>query len=207
MIHTFVQWLLQFGYAGIFGVLMLGIIGIPFPDEWILMFAGSQVYYGHFSYPVTVVVAAAGAMCGISVSYLLGRTAGLGVVHKFGRFLHVDQARLDRAHRWFDRVGKWALPLGYFVPGVRHFTAIAAGVSEMGFGEFALFAYGGATVWVTIFVTMGYWVGERWEKTSHEAHRYLLALGGAVVLAAGAAALFLYIRRRYKVRQTPPPGA
>ncbi len=204
MIHNLVHWLLQFGYAGIFGSLMLGIVGVPFPDEWILLFAGSQVYYGHFHYLPTVIVASLGAMCGITLSYVIGRTAGIGVVHRFGRFLRIDQAKLDRSHQWFERVGKWALPLGYFVPGVRHFTAIAAGVSKMRFGEFALFAYGGAAAWVVLFVSVGYWVGESWRKTSHEVHKYMLALTGVIVLALAAIMLFRYLRRRDKKRSSPP---
>ena len=74
----------------------------------------------------------------ISLSYTIGRTLGAGAVSRYGRRLHLTEDRLAQVHRWFDRVGHWALAIGYFIVGVRHVTAIVAGMSRLEFRSFAL---------------------------------------------------------------------
>ena len=87
------------------------------------------------------------------LSYLIGRYAG---DHYLKRHL---QKGMDRLEHWFERVGKWALAFGYFIPGVRHLTAIGAGSSGFPFGEFARYAYGGALLWTFLFFGIGYFIG------------------------------------------------
>ena len=105
--------------------------------------------------PKPISPALAGSCCGITVSYFIGRTAGLAVVHRFGRYLRVNEQQLDRVHRWFDRSGHWALFGGYYIAGVRHFTAIIAGASKLEFHTFALYAWAGAATWVAVFPDAG----------------------------------------------------
>jgi membrane protein DedA with SNARE-associated domain len=76
------------------------------------------------------------------------------------------------------------LTVGYFIPGVRHFSALVAGMSRVRFRTFASFAYSGAALWVATFLTLGYIFGERWERTSEMVHRYSLI--GVLALAAVA---------------------
>ncbi len=97
----------------------------------------------------------AGTTCGITVSYTLGRTLGLALIHRFGKYIHLTEKRLAKAHQFFERVGHWSLTFGYFVPGVRHLTAYAAGVSYVQPHIFALFAYLGDLLWATTFVSLG----------------------------------------------------
>jgi membrane protein DedA with SNARE-associated domain len=57
-----------YGYLGIFSLLMLGIVGLPVPDEWLLTFAGYLIFKGHFQIVPTLAAAVLGSICGISVS-------------------------------------------------------------------------------------------------------------------------------------------
>jgi membrane protein DedA with SNARE-associated domain len=124
-----------------------------------------------------------GSMCGITLSYVLGRTFGLRLIHRYGRYIHLTEERINYVHNWFERVGRWGLTFGYFIPGVRHFTAYAAGMSDLEPHVFAAFAYSGALLWVSTFVTLGYVLGERWASTSEQIHRYvLIACAAALVL-------------------------
>ena len=50
--------------------------------------------------------------------------------HRYGRYLRIREEHLNRAHTWFERAGHWSLTFGYFIPGVRHFTAYAAGIEQ-----------------------------------------------------------------------------
>ncbi len=130
-----VTWVSTYGYGAVFACLMLGVVGVPIPDEWLLVFTGYLIWRGRFHPVLGVLVAFCGSSCGITVSYTIGRTLGLGFVHRYGRWLHITEERTNRVHAWFHRIGHWALCFGYFVPGVRHFTAIIAGTSELEFRD------------------------------------------------------------------------
>ena len=56
-----------------------------------------------------------------------------------------------KVHAWFDRVGHWALFLGYYIAGVRHFTAIVAGTSKLKFTHFMAYAWTGGLLWISTF--------------------------------------------------------
>ncbi len=179
-------WITQYGYVAIFGLLVLGIVGLPVPDETLLTFTGYLVYKGHLALPLAFAAALSGSVSGISISYWLGRSFGLKLIHRYGRYLRIREEHLAKAHAWFERVGHWGLTFGYFVPGVRHFTAYAAGMSSLEAPRFALFAYSGAILWVSSFMALGYFLGERWEAVERDIHRYLLwiSIGVAILLAA-----------------------
>jgi membrane protein DedA with SNARE-associated domain len=196
-VETVLQLVTQYGHIAIFCLLVLGIVGLPVPDEWLLTFAGYLVYKGHFHYLPTVAAAFAGSVCGITISYIIGRTGGLYLIHKYGRYVHLTKARLDRVHNWFERMGRWTLFFGYFMPGVRHFTAVVAGSSELEPHVFVLFAYSGGLVWVVTFISLGYFLGERWSTISEEIHGVLLWL---TIAAVAAGLLFWWLRRRKKGR-------
>jgi membrane protein DedA with SNARE-associated domain len=180
-------WVTTYGYGALFGLLILGVVGLPIPDETLLVFSGYLISRGKLNIPGTYLAALAGSCSGITVSYFIGRTAGLGVVHRFGRYLRLDEGRLDRVHRWFERSGHWALFGGYYVAGVRHLTAIIAGASKVEFQTFALYAWLGAATWVAAFLTLGYVIGEQWRAVAEMVHRYLLY---ASVLGIALTALF-----------------
>src|SRR5215469_15810126 len=146
------DWIVSNGPAALFVLLLLGVVGLPIPDETLLVFCGYLISQGKLSTVPTFLAGVAGTWCGISVSYMIGRTFGLGVVHKFGKYLHITEERLAKVHAWFDRIGHWALFVGYFIAGVRHFTAIVAGMSKLKFGYFALYAWTGGVVWVAGFL-------------------------------------------------------
>jgi len=188
-----IQWVTQYGYVAIFALLMLGIVGLPIPDETMMVFAGYLVSQGHLHPVTTVAVAFMGSVCGISCSYLIGRTMGLGFIHKWGRYIHVTEERLAKVHRWFDKIGHWALFVGYYIAGVRHFTAIVAGTTRLEFRSFALYAYSGALVWVCTFLGLGYYFGEHWKEVAEAVHRNMLWISIVVLIAAFV--YWLYWRR------------
>lgn len=114
---------------------------------------------GNLHIPFTLLAAYAGSICGITLSYLIGRTAGHYLVNKYGGWIGLTHERLADVHAWFEKYGKWTLSFGYFIPGVRHLTGFASGMTELEYDKFALYAYTGAVVWVTTFLSFGYFFG------------------------------------------------
>jgi membrane protein DedA with SNARE-associated domain len=123
-------------------------------------------------------------MCGITLSYAVGRRLGPSAVSRFGRWFHVSAADLRRVEAWFERSGKWMLTFGYFVPGVRHVTALVAGSSQLPPRVFAIYAYAGAAVWSLTFITFGWGVGHHWEAALRTAERHILTVTIVLALAA-----------------------
>ncbi len=205
-------WVATYGDGALFGLLILGIVGVPIPDETLLVFCGYLISRGHLSAPGTYLTALAGSCCGITISFFIGRTAGLSVVHRFGRYLRIEQKHMDRVHRWFDHSGHWALFGGYYIAGVRHLTAIIAGASKLEFRNFALYAWTGAATWVAVFLTLGYVIGEQWRTVAELVHRYLtyaslLGIALAVLFFAGRRPMQRQIERWKQRRKGAPGGA
>jgi len=186
-----------YGYLAIFSLLVLGIVGLPVPDEFLLTLCGFLIYQGRLRPVPAFFSALGGSMSGITVSYLIGKTVGWKFLHsRFGRFLHISDARIRMVHDWFDRIGHWALMIGYFVPGVRHFTAIVAGTSKLEYRSFALFAYSGAAAWVSTFLFIGYHFGARWEEILSVIEHNLKQASVVVGVLIIAYAVYVYVRRR-----------
>jgi len=189
-------WVTTYGYPVLFLLLMVGIVGLPVPDETLLVFSGYLISGGHLHPAGTFLTAMAGSWCGITVSYVIGRTLGLGAVHRFGKHLHITDERLANVHKWFDRLGHWTLFAGYFIAGVRHFTAIIAGTSKLEYRSFAAYAYSGGALWVATFLTLGYFVGENWRKIAESLHQYVIYGSIIVIVAAVAVMIFRRVARK-----------
>ncbi len=180
------DWIVRYGYFGLFALLMFGIAGLPIPDETLLMFSGYLISKGRLNPLLSFAFSLGGSISGISLSYGMGRFVGQPILFRYGRYVGITAAHLDRVRTWYGRTGEWLLTFGYFIPGVRHFTALVAGMSRLDYRIFALFAYAGAAIWVATFLAVGYIVGDNWQLAIALVHRYttfaVLALIAAILL-------------------------
>lgn len=152
----------HYGYLGIIIALLGGIIGLPIPDEVLLTYVGYNVFQEKMAYLPSLFSACAGALGGISISYIFGIKLGLPFLHKFGPKVHITNEKINKTKALFTKFGPTLLFVGYFIPGVRHVTAYLAGLNSYSFKKFALYAYSGAVVWCLSFITLGRFLGEKW---------------------------------------------
>ncbi|WP_124727795.1 DedA family protein [Staphylospora marina] len=172
--------LLEYGYIGIFLFLMLGIVGLPLPDEIMMTFVGYLSSVGRLQLVPTFLSALVGSMCGITLSYVLGLSFGYPFLKKYGPKIFITRRRLRVTRVLFRKYGSLLLFFGYFIPGVRHVTAYLAGISNIPFPRFALYAYTGAVFWSASFIGLGYVLGANWEIVFDALHQY----GTKLVLVA-----------------------
>ena len=194
--ESVLSWVAHYGYVGIFGLLMLGIVGAPFPDETLLGFVGYLIFKPELEPLPAFAAGFLGSTCGITVSYALGRGFGLYLVTRLGRFLHIEPAVLDQVRAWYERKGKYGLVISYFIPGIRHLAAYVAGSSQLPLPVFATYAYFGGLLWSSSFISIGYVLGDEWEQMSASIHRYLLL--GAGIATVAIVIGFMLMRRRQR---------
>ncbi len=194
--ETIVQWVAHYGYGAIFSLLVLGIVGLPVPDEWLLTFTGYLVYKKNLHLIPAYASASLGSMCGITVSYVLGRTLGIFVLHRYGWLFHVTPERMEKVHSWFGRFGTWTLLVGYFIPGVRHLTAIVAGTSNLRPLLFSVFAYSGALIWAATFMAVGFIFGDQWSKVLEQVNRHIVIVTWSIVVLVALYLAWLFLKKR-----------
>jgi membrane protein DedA with SNARE-associated domain len=180
------SFLTQAGYAAIFLFGFLEACCVPIPSEVTFGFAGVLAYQGHLDIVAVIIVGTVAELGGSLVSYAVGRAGGRPLVHRFGRYLLVTHADIDRAERFFAGRGAWAVPLGRALPVVRTFVSIVAGFIEMPPLLFGILSLLGTTAWVTTISLIGYGVGSAWQSVAHGIALAGYAIAVMVVLVIGA---------------------
>ena len=189
-------WLAKYGYFSIYILLTAGIVGLPVPDETLLTLSGYLVSKGNLKLIPVVIFAFLGSASGITLSYLLGRLLGIFALKKAGKFLHISEKSLNKGELWFEKLGKWTLTFGYFIPGVRHIVAIIAGSTKLKFPIFIIYAYSGAFIWSVTFILLGYYTGEKWQPIIEKIQNHLLLIGILILVLALIYFLIKYFRNK-----------
>jgi membrane protein DedA with SNARE-associated domain len=173
-------------------------------------FANQEVtFFGHTieeGLPAYFAIALAGTIgytIGAIGGWAIGLYGGRPYLERHGRWLHLDEEKLDRAERWFERWEDWAVFLGRLTPVIRSFVSIPAGVLESPFVRYTLLTLAGSAIWCFAFAGAGYLAGENWEDF-HHAFRYADYVVGAVIVAGGAWLVVRIVRRRRRVAEETP---
>ncbi|MEO6858053.1 MAG: DedA family protein [Solirubrobacteraceae bacterium] len=182
------------GSLGLGGVALLtftsGVIGLP-GTEPTMLFAGFNVFQGHQSLIGIVLAGVIGDLAGASVAYAIGFYGRRELLERQGSKLHVNQASLNRAHRWFERYGAPAVVVTRLMPFVRAAFPYAAGVAEMPYWRFLPLTAIGSAIWIGGLGIVGRAVGGQWQTWRHHLE-YVDYVGVVVVLAA---IVYLIVRR------------
>src|SRR4051812_6542684 len=186
----------QFGYIVLFIALMLEMIAFPLPGEVLMGYSGFLVYQGHLNWVLSIIIAGIGASIGMTLSYWIGSKLGTPFFMKHGHRFHMGPERMEKTSRWFSKHGNKLLIIAYFIPGVRHITGYFSGITRIPFRTFALFAYSGAFLWVTVFISLGKILGPQWELFHSSVKKYLI-IGG---IAAAIILVGIYLYKMYKVQ-------
>jgi membrane protein DedA with SNARE-associated domain len=191
------------GYLGVAVAVALETIVAPIPSEVILPMAGWKVSQsaadGSIVEPLTglpwnlvvaVLFATAGSVVGAVTGYYIGAWGGRPLLDRYGRYVGIGAADLDRAHQWFERWGSWAVFFGRMVPLVRTFVSYPAGISRMSMRTFLVFSTLGSLPWNLALIAAGFAVGENYEQIEAALKPYEYVIYAVVIVAT----LFLAVR-------------
>ena len=185
------------GYAAIFLIALLGILGLPVPEETTLTVAGYLAWQGQLRFPAVVIVGIVSAVTSDNLAYWLGRRYGRRLL---ARFTAATPAQVERVQRFVQRYGALAVFVARFVAGLRFMAGPLAGSAGLGPARFFIANFIGAIVYVPAMVGVGYAIGyglgdriEPLRRTGGHAERIVLV---ALVLAAVTAWIVVALRTR-----------
>lgn len=184
----------QYGYIVLFIALLLELIAFPLPGEILMSYTGFLVFQGHLNWILSILTAGIGSCIGMTISYWIGYKLGQPFFEKYGSRFHMGPERFEKLSLWFSKYGNKLLLIAYFIPGIRHITGYFSGTTRVSFRIYAIFAYTGAFLWVTVFITLGKILGPQWE-TFHSSIKKYLIIGG---IAAVAIFMVIYIYKKFK---------
>jgi membrane protein DedA with SNARE-associated domain len=160
---------------------------------------GAGLSNGFESYLVLSLAGTVGYLLGACVGWQLGRWGGRALIVSHGRWLHLSEATLARAERWFDRFGWRAVLFGRVTPVVRSFISIPAGILSTPFGPYVALTTIGSAVWCFAFAAGGWALGGSW-KSFHDSFRY----ADYVVVALALVLIGLAARHLWRSRGRAP---
>ena len=181
--------LTNYGYLAVFLFVGIESIGIPFPGETMLVTAG--IYAGtthHLSIVGVIVAAAAGAIIGDNIGYVIGRAGGYRLLRRYGKYIRLEEPKLKLGQYLFRKHGSKVVFFGRFVSILRTFAAFLAGVNVMPWPRFLTFNAAGGILWATIYGTAAYLLGTRITTLSKPVDLVLAAIG---ILTVVGGILFL----------------
>ena len=149
----------HWGYVAIFVFVVLGNMGLPVPEETILMLAGYLVWDGELRLPIVLAVGTISAIAGDNLGYWIGRRFGREAIKRYGHWILATPKRMESIEGVVTRYGALAVFAARFLPGLRFLAGPTAGATGLRPLSFFLANLLGASLYVPIAVGLGYMVG------------------------------------------------
>jgi membrane-associated protein len=191
------------------GLILLGVflfaevglfLGFFLPGDTLLITAGIYAMQGKMSLPAIIIVASIAAIAGDSTAYFIGRRLGPSVFKKKDSVLF-NPAHVQRAEKFYEKHGTKTVSIAHFLPVVRTFTPLLAGVAKMPYPKFLMFDAAGDIAWAIILTLLGYYVGSRIPNIDH----YILLIVLLVILCSLIPTLYQLAKHYYKKHKKSEP--
>ncbi|ARO61161.1 MULTISPECIES: DedA family protein [Bacillus] len=191
-LHELLSYIEQYGYWALFFCLWLGIIGMPIPDEMIVMSGGFVSSLGILNVIPAFLLTYLGVVSGLSLGYILGKIFGTKVLDKL---MKKKKAKyVVKSQEMVEKYGHYALVTSYFIPVVRHVVPYLVGMNNMSFKTYALYSYTTGFLWTLVYFVLGSLFGQHIESIVAVAIEYGLYFGVIVFIVTGI--LYLYRQKR-----------
>lgn len=179
------DWLSTWGYLGVFVFVFIGNLGIPVPEETVLLVAGFLAGRNDLDLRTVYIVGIGSAVAGDCCGFLFGRTGGQRLLERLADRFEFVRNRYERLQVFFKTHGSKAVFMARFIAGARFMAGPMAGAAGMRFWRFLGWNILGAVTWCSLVITVGYLVGDELEWVAHVAHRasHWLAVAAFLVLA------------------------
>lgn len=192
-------------YAFAFIWLALESCGLPLPNELVLLLLGSLIEQRHSPLELVALalLATAGSLLGATAAYAIGARGGRAAVLRIGRFIRVDERRLEAIEAWFTKSGAFAIGVARITPFVRTYASFPAGVLRLPVRTFIAATALGSLLWCSVLVTVGYLLGADYMLAVSFIERYTIP---AVIALAALIAGYIWLHGRLEKVGAPADG-
>jgi membrane protein DedA with SNARE-associated domain len=205
VISALASWIVEIisaaGYLGVVLLMAIESACIPLPSEVIMPFAGYLVSTNQFSLIGAATAGALGCNLGSTIAYYVAAWGGRPVLERWGRYILISHAELERTDRFFERYGSATVFFGRLLPVVRTFIAFPAGLARMPMLKFQIYTFVGSWPWCFALAYIGYLLGARWD--SDPTFRKLFHQFDAVVAVILVAGLAWFVWSRWRESRRP----
>ena len=181
----------HWGYLAIFVLVVLGNMGVPLPEETVLLLAGYMVWQGDLRLSLVLGIGVLSAVAGDNMGYWIGRHYGQGAVERYGHWVLGSAKRVESMEGFVARYGPTGVFVARFLPGVRFMAGPLAGAMGLRPLRFFLANVVGATLYVPLAVGLGYALGLGLGDYVRRLKRVVGAVESLVLVVAILAALAL----------------
>jgi membrane protein DedA with SNARE-associated domain len=190
------DWVIAYGYAAIFLLMLAESACIPFPSEVTMLVGGWYAARGDLDFFWVGAAGVAGNLIGSWLAYAAGRRTGRHLLDRYGKYVLIRSHDIDRAEIWWERYGDAATFFSRLLPVIRTFISLPAGIAKMPFGKFTIYTFLGVIPWTFALTWVGYVVEDNWEKVVDYFDVPVLVIGSALLLGCAV----WYLRRRKQKR-------
>jgi undecaprenyl-diphosphatase len=174
-------------------VVAIEALGVPLPGETAVILGGLAANQGRLSIVAVIIVAAAAAIVGDNIGFMIGRRGGRALLERPGRFYEERQRMLAIGDPFFERHGPKAVFLGRWITGLRVWTSWLAGASDMRWPTFLVWNALGGTAWAVSVALAAYYGGKSVETVFSKVGLYG-GIAAGVLIVIGVA--YVWRRRR-----------
>ena len=196
MFHQIVLWIIDtvslWGYPGIIVLMFLESSFFPFPSEVVIPPAGYLASQGEMSLSLVIAAGIFGSVLGASFNYWMAVKWGRPLFERYGRYVLLTPAVLEKSEKFFSRHGHISTFIGRLLPGIRQYISLPAGLARMNLPLFIIFTALGAGIWVVILALGGYLIGNNQELIVQYLHQIMI---GVVSLCLVLVVGYVFIRR------------
>ncbi|KSU84040.1 membrane protein DedA, SNARE-associated domain [Fictibacillus enclensis] len=155
----FFQFFHDHGYLGVFVLSWIGILGLPVPNEFIVMVSGMLSDKVQLNPAFSFIATYLGVISVLTLSFMLGRYGGTAIVQRLYRFRRIRKG-IQKGSGLLDRWGEKILVLSFFIPGLRILMPFIVGSNRMPYARFALLIYPAGFLWAVFYFAIGNQYGE-----------------------------------------------
>lgn len=158
----------QYGYLGVFLIIVLENLFPPIPSEIVLSFSGFMTTRTDLSVMGVIVSSTAGSVIGAMILFKIGSILDVKrlerIIDRWGHILRLKKDDIRKANAWFEKYDVWTVFFCRMIPLLRSIISIPAGMSKMNLSLFLLLTFIGTLIWNTIIVCVGAMLGESWHE-------------------------------------------
>lgn len=203
ILNSVTNLILHLGYLGIFTAALIETIFPIIPSELIFPLAGYVVQSQNLGIGQAIMfgfMGSLGSTLGAIIIYFLSLKVGRVVILKIGKYILINETKLQKSEIWFQKYGKVAVLLGRLAPGIRELISVPAGLSKMNLIPFILFTFIGSFLWSLSLTMIGYYLGDAWDEFSQESSKAFHVISIIIIISITAILVYKLIKMKKRRR-------